>query len=547
MSVGLIIILFLLAVVLSSLLSRIIPALPRPLVQIAFGAALGAVSPWTITLDPALFFLLIVPPLLFYDGWRLPSDALLRDAPTVLSLALVLVLVTVVAIGLLIHAILPQLPLPVVFALAAAISPTDPVSVSAITARVPMPDRLMTVLQGEALLNDSVGLVCFKFAVAAIASGGFSLLQAGGEFLWLSGAGVGIGIAVTWASVWLTAKFDAHLDADAGSTALVTLLIPFGAYIAAEHAGASGVLAAASSGLSVTLRHSAKLGSGATRLERRAVWDLISYTLNGAVFVLLGEQLPKLIARGLKATEAESVSGVGLLMLNVAIILAALYALRLLVLALVFVLFPTWRKPRKADAGPHLPALLAAMTVASPRGALTLAAILTLPAASTGEIGAEPRDLAILVAALVIVSTTTLTGLVLPLCLRWLNWSGGDPDRDILRKAEVGMAEAALSALQTLRDDRARDLDDTAALDAAVEEVAEIYRRKRDRAQSADDTASLQDASELRRDLRVAALEAERNFVAQLRSDGKINVSQAVDLDGRIDVQSATLARRQRG
>jgi CPA1 family monovalent cation:H+ antiporter len=544
MNVGLVVILFLLATVISSLLSRVVPGLPRPLVQIALGAAIGALSPWNITLDPHLFFLMIVPPLLFYDGWRLPSDDLARDAPTVLSLALVLVFVTVVAIGLLIHTILPQLPLPVAFALAAAISPTDPVSVSAITSRVPMPHRLMTVLQGEALLNDSVGLVCFKFAVAAIASGAFSIWQASGEFLWLSSAGVGIGVAVTWLSIWLTAKIDDRLGADAGSTALITVLIPFGAYIAAEHVSASGILAAASSGLAVTLRHSAKLGGGVHRLERRAIWNLISYTLNGAVFVLLGEQLPRLLESGLKVSGSANLKGAESLVLQIGLILIALYAVRLIVLGIVFGVLPAWRKLRAGDAGPKLFPLLVSMTVASPRGALTLAAILTLPATSSGEISLETRDLAILVAAVVIVSTTTLTGLLLPVCLRWLDWSGTGSTRDELREIEVGMAEAALSALKDARSDRAKDMEDTTALDAASGEIMEIYQHRLDSLHHESDADDREATAELRCDLHSVALKAERRFLKDQRNEGEITVSQAVELDRRIDLESAIKSQR---
>ncbi len=544
MNVGLVVILFLLATVVSSLLSRVVPGLPRPLVQIALGAAIGALSPWTITLDPQLFFLMIVPPLLFYDGWRLPSDDLARDAPTVLSLALALVFLTVAAIGFLIHMIVPQLPLPVAFALAAAISPTDPVSVSAITARVPMPRRLMTVLQGEALLNDSVGLVCFKFAAAAIASGAFSIWQAGGEFLWLSGAGVAIGVGVTWLSVWLTAKIDDHLGPDAGSTTLITLLIPFGAYIAAEHIAASGVLAAASSGLAVTLRHSARLGGGVHRLQRRAIWNLISYTLNGTVFVLLGEQLPRLVERGLKVSGSANLHGVENLALQIGVILIALYAVRLTVLAIIFGVLPAWRKLRSVDGGPSLFPLLVSMTVASPRGALTLAAILTLPATTSGDILPETRDLAILVAVAVIVSTTTLTGLVLPVCLRWLDWTGSGSNQDALRKIEVGMVEAALSALEDARSERAKDMEDCSALNAAADEVTEIYQRRLDGLHHESDAEDREAAAELRRDLRSAALKAERRFLDDKRKEGEISVSQAVELDRRIDLESAITSQR---
>ena len=158
----------LLAVVVSGSIGRIIPfALPLPLVQIALGAAIASVATLRVELSPNIFFLLFLPPLLFLDGWRIPKEGLLRDKGTILELALGLVVFTVLGLGLLIHWMIPSMPLAVAFALAAIVSPTDPIAVSAIAARVPIPKRLMHILEGESLLNDASGLVCMRFAVAA--------------------------------------------------------------------------------------------------------------------------------------------------------------------------------------------------------------------------------------------------------------------------------------------------------------------------------------------------------------------------------------------
>ena len=156
------------AVIVSAVLVRAIPvAIPTPLVQIGLGAAIAAVSHREVQLDPEIFFLLFLPPLLFLDGWRISKEGLLRDRAMILELALGLVICTVLCMGFLFHWMIPAMPLPVAFALAAIVSPTDPVAVSAITARVPIPRRIMHVLEGESLLNDASGLVCFRFAVAA--------------------------------------------------------------------------------------------------------------------------------------------------------------------------------------------------------------------------------------------------------------------------------------------------------------------------------------------------------------------------------------------
>ncbi len=174
-----IILVLLLAVVVSSFLSRMLPfSIPRPLIQIALGAAIGVFGHFSVSLDPDIFFLLFLPPLLFLDGWRIPKEELSKDLGTILELALGLVVFTVLGVGLFLHWMIPAMPLPVAFALAAVVSPTDPIAVSAIAQRVTVPKRIMHILEGESLLNDASGLVCMRFAVAAMLTGAFSLADA---------------------------------------------------------------------------------------------------------------------------------------------------------------------------------------------------------------------------------------------------------------------------------------------------------------------------------------------------------------------------------
>src|ERR1700704_2946119 len=169
-------------------------ALPLPLVQIALGAFIASVANLGVKLKPDIFFLLFLPPLLFLDGWRIPKEGLFRDKGTILELALGLVVFTVVGVGYFINWMIPAMPLAVAFALAAVVSPTDPTAVSAIAARVPIPKRMMRILEGEALLNDASGLVCLRFAVTAMFTGSFSPAQAAATFLWLAIGGIAIGV-----------------------------------------------------------------------------------------------------------------------------------------------------------------------------------------------------------------------------------------------------------------------------------------------------------------------------------------------------------------
>jgi CPA1 family monovalent cation:H+ antiporter len=245
------VLLLLLAVVLSGSLARL-SRLPLPLVQIALGAVIALSFVPTVELDPDIFFLLFLPPLLFLDGWRIPKEALFRDRATVLELALGLVVLTVVGLGWLIHLLIPAMPLAVAFALAAVVSPTDPIAVSAIAARVAIPKRMMHILEGESLLNDASGLVCMRFAVAAMLTGSFSLGAAVVTFAWVALGGVAIGVCIAWLVSKGKQAVTRALGEDTSAQILVSLLIPFGAYLGAEHFHCSGILAAVAAGVTMT-------------------------------------------------------------------------------------------------------------------------------------------------------------------------------------------------------------------------------------------------------------------------------------------------------
>jgi CPA1 family monovalent cation:H+ antiporter len=285
----------LLAVVLSGWVARI-TRIALPLVQIALGAGVVLITGQSVDLKPDVFFLLFLPPLLFVDGWRIPKEALFRDKVVILELALGLVVFTVVGLGFLIHWMIPAMPLAVAFALAAILSPTDPIAVQAIAGRAPIPKRLMHILEGESLLNDATGLTCMRIAVIAATTGAFSLSSAFGTFAWLALAGVAVGIAVTLAIGLVKAFISRRWGEDVGGQILISLLIPFGAYLVAEHLHCSGILAAVAAGVTMTFAEISRQALAVTRMRRNSVWDTIQFALNGIIFVLLGEQLPQVFA-----------------------------------------------------------------------------------------------------------------------------------------------------------------------------------------------------------------------------------------------------------
>ncbi len=198
MSLIAIVLVFIMAIVVTVFLSHLLPVkVPLPLIQIAAGAALAA-SGFQVEFDPHIFLLLFIPPLLFLDGWRIPKDAFFRDMKPILSLAIGLVMVTILGIGLFIHWLIPAITVAAGFALAAILSPTDPVAVSAMTASSPLPSRMAHILEGESLLNDASGLVAFNFAIAAVLTGSFSPGDAVVKFFLMAFGGILSGLVVVW-------------------------------------------------------------------------------------------------------------------------------------------------------------------------------------------------------------------------------------------------------------------------------------------------------------------------------------------------------------
>jgi len=536
----------LLAVVVSGVASRLLPsALPRPLVQIALGAVIGAAATPSVTLDPELFFLLLVPPLLFLDGWRIPKDELFRDGRAVLGLALGLVFLTVLGLGLFINWLIPAIPLAVSFALAAVVSPTDPIAVAAVAQKVSVPKRMMHILEGESLLNDASGLVCLRFAIAAALSGTFSITTAAATFAWMALAGVGIGAAVTWLAVTGKAVFARRFGDDQGSSILVSLLLPFGAYLAAEHFHASGVLAAAAAGITMTFAGSGAAVGASTRIRQRAVWDMLQFTLNGVIFVLLGEQLPMLLTGARSAVAATGHDSIWWLVIYVLGIVAVLAALRFswVWISLRFTLFRARQRGATMTGSPPR-RIIAAMSVAGARGAITLAAALTLPLTMASGAPFPARDLVILLASGVILTSLVIAAIGLPLLLRGLQLPADEGLASERDRARIVTAKAAIAEIERVQHDLAVNSDEA---DRYTEVAARLMTQYRERIDSIDmDHESRVEADrdqQIERELRLAAIRAERQSLFRLAERREIGMTLAEQLGRELDLTDARLTR----
>ena len=515
----------LLAVAASGYLIRIIPfSLPLPLVQIALGAVIAGVLDRGHELEPELFFLLFLPPLLFLDGWRIPKQGLFRDKGAILELAFGLVIFTVVGAGLLIHWMIPPMPLAVAFALAAIISPTDPVAVSSVTSRVPVPKRLMHILEGESLLNDASGLVCFQFAVVAVLTGTFSLATASMTFIWVALAGLGAGVAVTFGLSKVQGWIWRHFGEEPGSAILVNLITPFSAYLLAEWLHASGILAAVAAGITMSYVELAGNAPGAMRVQRSAVWDTVQFTFNGIMFVLLGEQLPGILVGAVHSVREAGHLNPWWLVVYVLAISVALAVLRFswVWLSLRWNLLKAQRRGENSTSPPWR--VVVATSLAGVRGAITLAGVLTLPLLMPDGSPFPARQLTIFLATAVILVSLLVASVALPRLLKGLELPeepNHEREEDLARTAS---ARAALEAVERLRQKYATDELQAERYNAAATEVAALYQRKLGQVDAADSNPVEARAYEQAlRELRGAGLKAERNELFKLARQRKIS------------------------
>jgi monovalent cation/hydrogen antiporter len=538
--------LLLLAVVVSGVLARMSrQRLPRPLVQIALGAAIASVADLGVELKPDIFFLLFLPPLLFLDGWRIPKEGLFRDKGTILELALGLVVFTVVGVGYFVNWMIPAMPLAVAFALAAIISPTDPVAVSAIASRVPVPRRLMHILEGEALLNDASGLVCMRFAVAAALTGTFSLVDAFGTFLWLAIGGIAIGVGVTWVATVAKNRFSQRFGEETGSQILISLLIPFGAYLLAEHLHCSGILAAVAAGITMSYVEQGGQALPVTRVRRSAVWDLVQFTANGIIFVLLGEELPQLFTgAAFVVREAGHHEPVWLLAYVVAINLA-LVAVRFVWVwtSLRFTLFRAALMGQK----PYIPSwrLIAATSLAGVRGAITLAGVLTLPLATNDGSAFPVRDLAVFLAAGVIIVSLLAASVSLPYLLRNLELPPEPSLQEEEDLARVAAAEVAIRAVEQAQHVMAEGRSDADLYGDAGVLIMTLYRQRIDsRSKTGEEAALARKIDEIERKLWLVGLRAERAELYRMARTRQLSDVTARKLVREVDLLESRFGTR---
>jgi CPA1 family monovalent cation:H+ antiporter len=486
--------------------------IPLPILQVAGGIALSFVPAFrSLAIPPETFFLLFIPPLLFADGWLIPKRDLLGVLRPVLLLAFGLVLLTVVAVGYLVHWLVPALPLAAAFALGAVISPTDAVAVTAITNRLAVPARVTMIVGGESLINDASGLIAFKFAVAAVATGAFSWSESAFDFFLLSGGGFVLGLAVAWLAGRLRHQLVRFCIGDPTIQTIISLLTPYAAYFAAEALGLGSILAIVAAGLYAGVDDTRSVDAP-TRQHATEVWIMLLYVFNGLVFILLGVQLHAVIA-ALQQADAFGLAALAL------IVAAAVIVLRLAwVFPAAYIPLALSRRIRERE-GIHEPRNVFLVGWAGIRGAVTMAAALSIPLVTSSGAPFPGRELIIFLAASVILITLVVHGLTLPLAIRWLEVRGDGTAEREERAARLAAAQAAATAIRKELP-RLTESTEIAYANALIDEYEQLATHHSANAERRERVNATHDAE---RRLRLAALQAERDELMQLRDTDVIN------------------------
>jgi monovalent cation/hydrogen antiporter len=498
---------------------------PYPIVLVLGGLVLGFVPGVPrAELQPNLVLVLFLPPLLYQAAFFSSPRDLRADTRTITLLAVGLVLATMSAVAVTAHALVDGLPWAAAFTLGAIVSPTDPLAATAILRRLGVPRRLVTVLEGESLVNDASALVAYRLAVAAVVAGSFALWEAGLRFVAGAAGGVAIGLAVGW----LVAEARRRIE-DPVVEIVLSVVTGYAAYLPADRLGASGVLAAVTAGLYVGWR-APELASPSTRLLGFSFWEVLVYLLNAVLFVLVGLQLHPILT-GVSGHSA------AVLLATAAAVSAVVIAVRIAWgFTVPYLVRALDRRPaqraRRVGARERLVIGWSGM-----RGAVSLAAALALPLQTRTGQGFPQRNLIIFVTFAVILATLVGQGLSLPWLIRRLGLHRDDSEAEEELRGRLRATDAALARLEELAAEE-WTRDDT------VERMRGLYQFRRRRLQARagylEDDGS-QDRSLAYQRLVRELLEAQRREIVLLRNQGEISNEVMHRIERDLDLEDSRL------
>lgn len=491
------------AILASSIIDQVVPRVSSPLIQIGLGLliALFASSQIRVTLDPELFLVLFIAPLLYEEAKSADKAALWHHKRPVLSLAIGLVVATTLAIGFAVHAVIPSIGLAAAFALGAALGPTDAVAVTSLSKQVNIPDRQGSILKGELLLNDASGIVSFQFAIAAAVTGSFSLLNATGNFFVEFLGGIAVGALLAYIGKFLVNKARSLGVENTTFHVLFEILIPLLVYSIADAVHVSGIIAVVVAGLiNVISPHAIGPSISRMNIVSSSVWRVLTFALNGFVFVLLGTQLPQAMVHTWDDVTFSNFTLIG----YVVALTLLLYVVRFAWVCASDWLY-TCRRGKKHSEKFKLDLRKSLITtLAGAKGTITLSILFTIPYFMDGARFPQ-RDLVIFLGCGVIVCTLLVATFIVPLIAPKKVSESEEAARE--REAELKI-DILRSVVEELT---ARQTPDTRR---ATRSVVSSYNDRIERIK--EQHGFDEDEDEAYSDLRIRALGWERECVKKL-------------------------------
>ena len=503
-AIAVVLILLVAATALALLARRI--GIPYPILLVLGGLALGFVPGLPpIELEPEIVFLLFLPPILFGAGYFTSLRDFKRNLRPITLLSVGLVVFTTVAVALVAAAIVPGMGLAAAFALGAIVAPPDAVAATTVFQRLGVPRRVVSILEGESLVNDATALVAYRFAIIAASTGTFSIANAGLTFVAVAAGGVAFGLLMGLILAWALRRID-----DPVFSVVLTLLAPVATYLPAEQFHLSGVLATVAAAIWVG-RNAPREMSSSVRLAGTAAWQVLLFLINGTVFILIGAQL-RSVLQGLGEYSPGQLVGLAVAISAVVIVVRILWV------------FPGTYVPRALSAGIRVrepyppPRNVFIVSWAGMRGVVSLAAALALPLYLSDGVTPFPfRDLIIYLAFAVILATLVGQGLTLPFFIRRLGVAADQGDVHEEAHARMTTAEAAVERIEELAREWPDHLELIDALRAQYNHQASHIDPHHDEALD----ESEQELLEHRR-IRGAVVEAEREALLQMFERGAV-------------------------
>ena len=489
-----------------SALARVL-AVPYPIVLVVGGAVFGFVPGIpSVRLNPDVVLVVFLPPLLYGAAFFANLGDIRRSLRVVTLNSIGLVLATMALVALVAHALVSGMTWGAAFTLGAIVSPTDPLAGSSIMRRLDVPRRIISAIEGEGLFNDATALVAYKVAVAAVVSGAFSLADAGLKFIAGAAGGIAIGLAVGWVIAELRARTEDNL-----TSITISLFSGYAAFIPADALGASGVLAAVTTGIYMGIR-GPSIVPARTRLQGFFFWEMLDYLLNASLFVLVGLQLRGVINR-IDGHSAWTYAGWAAAVVAVVIVTRIAWGFTITVL----IRSVDRRESQRARRVGWRLRLVA--TWSGMRGAVSLAAALAVPLHTDNGAPFPDRDLIIFLTFAVIFGTLVVQGLTMPALIRRLGITRDDSEDGEEIRARLVATKAALSELDRLADEDWTREDTIERMRAQYN-----YRKRRFAARAGKiEDDGYEDRSLAYQHIVQIVLAAQREALVDLRNEGRIS------------------------